>query len=129
MSIPKTRPHLLASLVLLIAVAMGAFGAHGLKGFFTENPDLEDIYETAVLYQFVHGLALLWCSGRPNAGIKKATWCFFIGILFFSGSLYGIVFTEIRSLGAITPIGGTLFLVGWLLLALQPSTSTSEELS
>jgi len=121
MPFSKSRPHLIPALILFTAVALGAFGAHGLKSYFVKHPDLEPIYKTAVLYHFIHGLALLWCSGRTGAHWPRVGWVFLIGILIFSGSLYALVFTGIRTFGAITPIGGLLFLLGWVLVAIQPS--------
>jgi uncharacterized membrane protein YgdD (TMEM256/DUF423 family) len=122
MSSLHSRPHLVPGLILFLAVAFGAFGAHGLKSHFLEHPDLEGVYKTAVLYHFIHGIALLWISGRQNEKWRKPRWVFFFGILIFSGSLYALVLTEIRSFGAITPIGGLLFLVGWVLVAIHPKS-------
>lgn len=93
-------------------VAAGAFGAHALKGIYA--PDRMEIFETAVRYQLIHALALLAVgpAGAPSAG-----WAFLAGILIFSGSLYLLVLTDTRWLGAVTPIGGLCLLAGWLLLA------------
>ena len=115
-------PRLAASLGAisgLIAVALGAFGAHALRTRL-EPRDLET-FETAVRYQMYHAFALLACAwlishDLPHAG--NAARAFIFGIVIFSGSLYVLVFTGQRWLGAITPIGGLLFLVGWTLLAL-----------
>lgn len=96
---------------------LGAFGAHGLEKILTENGRV-DTWHTAVLYHLVHTVVLLFITQRPT--FKSCHWwCFFTGILIFSGSLYILSITNIRWLGAITPIGGVLFLVGWGLLAFQ----------
>ena len=101
-----------------LAVALGAFGAHALRDRLTPG-DLE-IFETGVRYQFYHALALLavaWAVSRWPDG--HATWAggFFVaGIVVFSGSLYTLVLTGQRWMGAITPIGGVAFLIGWGLL-------------
>jgi len=105
---------LVGGLVGLGAVAAGAFGAHGLKGVFT--PDRLETFEVAVRYQMFHALAIL-LAGLLDA--RTAAWCFLAGTAIFSGSLYLLVLTEHRWLGAVTPVGGLLLLAGWLLLALQ----------
>jgi uncharacterized membrane protein YgdD (TMEM256/DUF423 family) len=102
-----------------IAVAAGAFGAHALKARLT--PDLLAIFETGVRYQMFHVVGLLaaaWAAERwPGRAVKVAGWCFVAGTLIFSGSLYALALTGVRTLGAITPVGGVLFLAGWLLLS------------
>lgn len=102
-----------------LAVAAGAFGAHALKLRLT--PDLLAIFETAARYQMFHALALLataWAITRwPGLPARAAGWCFVAGTLVFSGSLYALSLTGMRALGAITPVGGVLFLAGWALLA------------
>jgi uncharacterized membrane protein YgdD (TMEM256/DUF423 family) len=102
------------------AVAIGAFGAHGLEPILESNGRIET-FETAVKYHFYHALAILVVSiwHRFEPGIKilpKAMWSFLIGILIFSGSLYVLSLTGITWLGAITPLGGVAFIVGWLML-------------
>ena len=103
-----------------VGVAAGAFGAHGLKARLT--PDLLAVFDTAARYQMIHALALLaaaWAIGRwPGRAAAASGWCFVAGTLIFSGSLYLLALTGLRGLGAITPVGGVLFLLGWLLLAL-----------
>ncbi len=96
-----------------VAVAAGAFGAHGLKGVLT--PERFETFEVAVRYQMYHALAIL---AAGSLGAPQAAWCFLAGVVIFSGSLYLLVLTDARWLGAITPIGGLLFLAGWILLAL-----------
>ena len=103
-----------------VGVAAGAFGAHGLKARLT--PELLAVFDTAARYQMIHALALLavaWAIGRwPGRAAVASGWCFVAGTLIFSGSLYLLALTGVRGLGAITPVGGVLFLLGWLLLAL-----------
>lgn len=102
-----------------LGVAFGAFGAHALRGRIAER-DLE-IFEIAVRYQLTHALALLLLtalSARLSSGTAAiAGWSFVGGTLVFSGSLFALVFTGIRGLGAITPLGGVALLAGWLALA------------
>lgn len=109
----------LAGLFGFLGVALGAFGAHGLEQKLL-NQGHVDTWETATLYLFVHALALIVLSGLPAAGIRKplcwAGWSWTLGILIFSGSLYLLSITNISQLGAITPIGGVCFLVGWVAL-------------
>jgi len=106
------------SVMALLAVALGAFGAHALKNRLT--PDMLDIFEVGVRYQMYHALALLavaWASSRwPESNLNAAGWAFIIGIVIFSGSLYVLSIFGIRWLGAITPIGGLAFLIGWAIL-------------
>lgn len=102
-----------------VAVALGAFGAHALRSRL-EPRDLE-IFETGVRYQMYHALALLAAAWLLDKGITQAggaAWGFTIGTLIFSGSLYVMVFTGQRWLGAVTPIGGVAFIVGWVFLML-----------
>ncbi len=114
---PYVTPRTAATLGALfagLAVAAGAFGAHLLRSRL-EPHDLE-IFETAARYQMYHGLALFaaaWLLDRGLAQAGVAAWGFTVGTLVFSGSLYLMVFTGHRWLGAITPIGGVAMLVGW----------------
>jgi len=110
------------SLILLLGVLLGAFGAHGLKEVLSAQA--KAIYQTGVLYHLVHGLGLLavgWVSSQRTAEglVSAAGWSFVIGILLFSGSLYVLSITGIKKLGIITPFGGAAFLIGWLCLALS----------
>ncbi len=103
-----------------LAVALGAFGAHGLQGRLT--PDLLQVYETGVRYHFYHALALFAVAvamGRwPHmTWLAVAGWLFVAGILIFSGSLYALALSGVRWLGAITPLGGVAFIAGWICLA------------
>ncbi|HVP69643.1 MAG TPA: DUF423 domain-containing protein [Anaeromyxobacteraceae bacterium] len=103
----------------LVAVAAGAFGAHGLRARLA--PDLLAIFETAARYQMYHALALLaaaWATTRwPGPAAAWAGWLFVAGTLVFSGSLYALALTGTRWLGAVTPLGGVAFLAGWASLA------------
>ncbi len=102
-----------------LAVAAGAFGAHGLKS--RVSPEMLAIFETGARYHMYHALALLaagWVASQaPSWMATGAGWCFLAGIVLFSGSLYTLSLTGVRWLGAITPIGGTAMLIGWALLA------------
>jgi uncharacterized membrane protein YgdD (TMEM256/DUF423 family) len=108
---------MLGCLFCVLTVGMGAFGAHALKGILT--PDTAPIFETATKYMMFHAVALLalglWSHWERWASSFWAGLFFVFGIILFSGSLYGIVFTGQRWLGMITPAGGTLFILGWLL--------------
>jgi uncharacterized membrane protein YgdD (TMEM256/DUF423 family) len=115
------RTFLLIGAILgFLAVAFGAFGAHGLRSRL--SPEMLAVFETGVRYQMYHVLAILLVAAAiARAGsaslLVAAGWCFSGGILVFSGSLYVLTLTGIGILGAITPIGGLLFLAGWGCLA------------
>jgi uncharacterized membrane protein YgdD (TMEM256/DUF423 family) len=108
----------LAALLGFLGVGLGAFGAHALRATL-EPRDLE-IFETAVRYQLIHALALLgvaWAWTRwPGTATVAAGWLFVAGVVVFSGSLYTLVLTGARWLGAVTPLGGLALLAGWLAL-------------
>jgi uncharacterized membrane protein YgdD (TMEM256/DUF423 family) len=103
-----------------LAVALGAFAAHGLKDKLA--PDLFDVFEVGARYHMYHALALLgtaWAVTRwPGTATTAAGWCFAAGTVLFSGSLYALALTGIRPLGAITPLGGVCLLAGWVALAI-----------
>ena len=104
----------------LLTVALGAFGAHGLKG--RVDPALLANWQTAAHYLGLHALAILACGltllQRPEAGLVNwAGWAFLIGVCLFSGSLFAMTLTGLRQLGMITPIGGVLLILAWALLA------------
>lgn len=107
---------ILAGVFGMLGVATGAFGAHALEDRVT--PDLLEVWETAVQYQMYHALALFgvaWLYQQTTSTeALVAGWSFAAGILVFSGSLYILVLTGVRGLGAITPIGGLAMMVGWL---------------
>jgi uncharacterized membrane protein YgdD (TMEM256/DUF423 family) len=113
----------IGAVLMALAVGMGAFGAHALKGRLDEYS--LSVYEKAVFYNFVHALgilliALLARSGLVGAaGGNRAAWLLAIGILLFSGSLYALALSGTRLLGAITPFGGVAFIAGWILLAYE----------
>jgi uncharacterized membrane protein YgdD (TMEM256/DUF423 family) len=104
-----------AAVVGMLAVALGAFGAHGLKEVLARN-DTAAIWQTAVFYHFIHAVMLFILAGR--APLAAGPWLsFFAGIVIFSGSLYLLAVTNLRWLGAITPFGGVSLIVGWIWLA------------
>jgi uncharacterized membrane protein YgdD (TMEM256/DUF423 family) len=109
----------LGALNAALAVAMGAFGAHGLKA--RVDAALLETWSTASLYHFHHALALLLVGVLAKqfgeSGLITAGWTLFAGMIIFSGSLYLLVLTGQRWLGAVTPIGGTAMIIGWLMLA------------
>jgi uncharacterized membrane protein YgdD (TMEM256/DUF423 family) len=101
-----------------LAVAAGAFAAHGLR----ERLDARalEVFETGARYQMYHALAMIAVGLAVSAGVRGAAasgWLFQAGIALFSGSLYAIALSGVRALGPITPLGGLLFLAGWLWLA------------
>lgn len=108
---------------MALAVGLGAFGAHGLRSRLDAYS--MSVYEKAVFYHFVHALGILVVAvfARTNiisaSGQTRVAWLLTIGILIFSGSLYTLALTGIRTLGAITPVGGLAFIAGWLLLAFE----------
>jgi uncharacterized membrane protein YgdD (TMEM256/DUF423 family) len=115
-----------AALIMVIAVACGAFGAHGLRGKIT--PEALGQWQTAVLYQMIHGLALFGLFlGKDRIAASSVKWSgrlFLIGVLCFSGSLYLLSTRELLGsqaltpvLGPVTPLGGLCFIGGWLVLA------------
>lgn len=111
---------ILGALCTMMAVGTGAFGAHGLEGKLSDK--YMSVWEKAVNYQMYHGLGLLIIgviSGTTSINVNWAGWLIFLGVVFFSGSLYILALTQIRILGAITPIGGVLFIVGWLMLIIS----------
>jgi uncharacterized membrane protein YgdD (TMEM256/DUF423 family) len=111
---------ILASLLLFVAVAAGAFGAHALRTKLA--PDLMTVYQTAVQYHFWHALGLLAIAlllmQRPDsAALVAAAWLMLAGLLVFSGSLYALALTGVRTWGAVTPVGGLAFLAAWAAVA------------
>lgn len=112
---------ILGALNAAVAVGFGAFGAHGLEGRISAR--LIEVYQTGVQYHIMHALGLLAIGLVAahiggSALIAWAGWLLFAGIIIFSGSLYTMAFTGIGWLGAITPIGGTAFIAGWILLVI-----------
>ncbi len=109
----------IAALFGFLAVALGAFGAHGLKDVLARN-DMTEVWKTAALYHLVHAVVLLLLASWkpfPNRTFR----CFSAGIILFSGSLYLLALTNSKWLVAITPIGGVCLLAGWVALAFRRS--------
>jgi len=111
---------LLAALFGFTGVGLGAFAAHGLKGQL--SAEYLAVFQTGVHYQMLHALALLALAALwqrlPGRLLRAAGVCFCVGILLFSGSLYALTLSGIGALGMITPVGGLMFLAGWLCLGL-----------
>ncbi|MFC7441370.1 DUF423 domain-containing protein [Laceyella putida] len=112
---------LLGSINMALAVAIGAFGAHVLAGKVTEK--MLQNWNTGAHYHIIHALALIGVGllmSKVNGAsslLPIAGWLIFAGIVFFSGSLYTLVLTGVRTWGAVTPIGGVAFIAGWILVA------------
>lgn len=107
---------IIGAIAMMLGVLLGAFGAHGLKGRI--EPQLFEAYKTGVEYHLYHALGLILLGvityQFPQAsGLVWGGWCLLVGIILFSGSLYTLAFTGLRWVGAITPIGGISFIIGW----------------
>ena len=114
---------IIAAISGMLAVALGAFGAHVLKGVI--RPEMLEVFKTGVQYQFYHTFALFsvgilmhFSQSKP---LKWSAWFFTTGIILFSGSLYVMAITGIKGLGIITPFGGVIWIVAWILLAVHCS--------
>lgn len=113
-----------AAFLLALGVALGAFGAHGLRARL-ESSGMTSVYEKAVFYHFIHAIGILLVallaktSTISPAGMDRVGWLLLVGIILFSGSLYVLAFTGVRILGAITPLGGIAFIAGWVLLVFE----------
>ena len=110
----------LGSLNALLAVALGAFGAHGLKN--KVSADMLTVWQTGVQYHMFHALGLILLGILihllPQAAqLRISGWLMLSGVVLFSGSLYVMVLSDVRALGMVTPLGGIAFLLGWLLMA------------
>jgi len=109
------------SLFAMLSIILGAFGAHSLKNHLSEYS--LSIFQTGVFYQFVHSLGILFIAllshNVEKIDFNLSIWFFIIGIIFFSGSLYILAVTDMKWLGAITPIGGLFYILGWLVLAIK----------
>ena len=116
---------LLGSFFALLTIVLGAFGAHALKDQLNEYG--KTIYEKAVLYQMFHSLGILFVAilNQYIDGVNfiSSIWLFSIGIVLFSGSLYILAISQIKWVGAITPMGGVLFIVGWALVFYKTLTA------
>ncbi len=114
----------IAAFLLALGVALGAFGAHGLRARL-ESSGMTSVYEKAVFYHFIHAIGILLVallaktSAITPAGMDRVGWLLLAGIILFSGSLYLLAFTGVRILGAITPLGGIAFIAGWVLLLFE----------
>ena len=110
------------------AVALGAFGAHALKGAI--EPRMLEVFQTAVRYQMFHVVAFfvtgVLYQKNPTGVLEKAGYCFLFGTLAFSLSLYALSLSGIKWLGAITPLGGVLLMIGWFLLTLYSIKNSSR---
>ncbi|GEK10795.1 DUF423 domain-containing protein [Pseudoalteromonas peptidolytica] len=115
---------IVGSVFCLLSVALGAFAAHGLKGRLSEYAI--GIFNTAAQYQMTHGLAIIATAFLIKWGLKVqlAGGFFIAGVLLFSGSLYLLALTNMKWLGPITPIGGSCFLIAWILLIIQAAKSS-----
>ena len=114
------RVWIIGSITLFTAILLGAFGAHALKGHL--DAESTRWWGLANDYHRAHGLGLLalalaWPYAQHPHRLMISMWCLLIGVLFFSGSLYLLALTKIRWLGAVTPIGGSLWLIGWAISA------------
>jgi len=114
----------IAAVLLALAVILGAFGAHGLKDRL-DTLGTASIWEKAAFYHFIHALGMLIVSIIPSTPLltrsstEVVCWFLLVGILVFSGSLYALALSGNHTLGAITPIGGVSFILGWLWLAFR----------
>lgn len=109
-----------AAVVMAVAVALGAFGAHGLRA--RVSPEMLAVWTTAVQYHAWHGLALvatglLLARTPASRALRVAAILFVAGIVLFAGSLYALVLSDVRGLGAVTPLGGVAFIAGWVAFA------------
>jgi len=111
----RRAAFLVAGITGFLGIALGAFGAHALK-VVLEAHQMSAVWNTAVLYHLIHAPVLLWLAGRRTI-CTTPIFLFGSGILLFSGSLYALALTTLHWLGAITPLGGLLLMVGWLWIA------------
>jgi len=113
----------------LLAVILGAFGAHVLKGII--SPEMLEVYKTGVQYQFYHTFALLFAGILMNFSQSKAlkwsAYLFIIGMILFSGSLYVLAITGVKVLGIITPFGGITWIAAWFLLIIHCRKLTTSK--
>lgn len=121
---------ILGAINMALAVAIGAFGAHGLEGRVTEK--MVDRWATGAHYHIIHALALvaiglLMAKFHDQASLlQTAGWLLFAGIVLFSGSLYTLVLTGVTKLGAVTPLGGLSFIIGWILVTIAAVKSSAS---
>jgi len=108
----------IAGILGFLGVALGAFGAHALKGILSANGTVA-IWEKAVFYHFIHAV-MLYVLASTRSWDYRPWWCLLVGVTIFSGSLYLLAYTNLRWLGAVTPVGGLGMMAGWIWLALSP---------
>jgi uncharacterized membrane protein YgdD (TMEM256/DUF423 family) len=119
-----------AAIMLALGVILGAFGAHGLQGRLDAYS--MTVYEKAVFYHFIHALGLLAAALMMRMGLISASagawicWLLLAGIVLFSGSLYTLAITGVRTLGAVTPFGGVSFIAAWIVMAVCALRSSSH---
>lgn len=113
----------LGAILALLAIGLGAMGAHGFATMLEAVPKGMENWKTAALYHLVHAVALVFLAGR---GYKAAWWLIFSGVVIFSGSLYAYCLSGVKVFGAITPIGGTLMMIGWGILAFCPCSKAGK---
>ena len=128
---------ILGAVLAALAIGMGAFGAHALRTRLTSGDTVTaesqrrlEVFETAARYQMYHALALvmvgLMAERRSSTMLRVAGGLFAVGVLLFCGSLYALVLSGIKLLGAITPLGGVAFIIGWLALAVAAGRKHDE---
>lgn len=118
---------LIAALLALLGVALGAFGAHGLEPILQQHAR-QDTFHTANQYHMIHALAILLTAALypsyPHRAMRWASYAFLAGIFLFSGSLYMLAVFDLRVMGAVAPLGGTAFIIGWGCIAWTAYRST-----
>ena len=119
------NPVSIGAFIGALGVILGAFATHTLRG--KVGYDLFEIFQTGTQYLMLHAFAII-LYGLAKVRAKWPLYCFLAGIVIFTGSLYCITFTGIRTFGAITPIGGVLFIAGWIGFGLQARTTKSVQL-
>lgn len=129
-TIMQARATLTAAAVAgFTAVALGAFGAHGLKHIL--SADMLEVYRTGVLYHLVHAVALLglgiWLQLKPSRWLRWSANMMLLGLILFSGSLYAMTLSGINMLGIITPFGGVSWLIAWALLLVAAMNLTTQD--
>ncbi len=123
---PDRRLLMAAALNAIASIAAGAFGAHALRERLEPRP--LEIFETAARYQLYHALGMALCALAVAAGVRasRAGWVMQAGVVVFSGSLYALALTDVKILGAVTPVGGVLMMAGWGLLAWAAGASSAR---
>jgi uncharacterized membrane protein YgdD (TMEM256/DUF423 family) len=120
----NSRAMRIAAVMGLLAVVLGAFGAHALKDALSQHQNGTALWEKAVFYHFIHAVMLFILATRKS--LRRVAWFgFLIGIILFSGSLYLYAVTSAKWLVALTPFGGVSFMVGWICLIISPATEAN----